>query len=188
MATTTKTAAKKPAAAKATAETSATAETKTETANGAAKTDWMSFSDASNWGAEWTAAAKEHFETMLASFNGDFEELRAQAEDLSEEVQARFKATQARATETNAKIMEAAKEEVSDAVQLASDLTNAKTFADALTVHQSYWTKLFETRMERARELTEATVEAARETLSPVEVPFANFKSFEKFFAFPAKA
>ena len=42
--------------------------------------------------------------------------------------------------------------------------------------------------MERARALTEATVEAARETMTPVETPFANFKAFEKFFAFPVKA
>lgn len=179
MATATKTAAKKTTAKKTT-----TAETTAETANGAAATDWMSFSN----GADWAAAAKEQFETMMNSFGGDFEEFRAQAEELTEEVQARVKATQTRATETNAKIMEAAQEEVSSAVQLASDLSGAKTFADALTIHQSYWTKLFETRMERAREMTEVTVEAARETFTPVEVPFANFKAFEKFFAFPAKA
>lgn len=175
MATTTKTAAEKPAAEKTTAETAT---------NGAAATDWMSFSN----GAEWTAAAKEQFETMMTSFGGDFEGMRTQAEELSAEVQARLKATQTRASENQARLMEAAQEEVSGAVQLANDLTNAKTFADALTIHQSYWTKLFETRMERTRELTEATVETARETFTPIDVPFANFKAFEKFFVFPAKA
>ncbi|WP_425409642.1 phasin family protein [Hyphococcus sp.] len=174
MATTTKTAAKKTAAKKATAEKKMTD----------AATDWMSISG----GSEWADVAKEQFETMLRSFGGDFEEMRAQAEELSEEMQTRFKSTQERASENQARLMEAAQEEVSGAVQLANELTTAKSFVEALNIQQSYWTKLFETRMERARELTEATVETARETMTPVEMPFANFKAFEKFFVYPAKA
>ncbi len=174
----------------ATAKTTATKKTaakKTTARNGAAKpetADIMSFGDS----AEWANAAKNQFDTMLNAFGGDFEDMRAKAEEMSEEVQARFKATQDRAAQTNAMLIEAAQEEVTDAVQLASDLSGAKTFADALTIQQSYWTKLFETRLERARDITEASVEAARDTLSPVEAPFANFNPFEKFFAFPAKA
>jgi hypothetical protein len=160
---------------------------KTAASNGAQKIDFTNMMSFAN-GAEWAETAKEQFETMMSSFGGNFEDMRAQAEEMTEEMQTRFKTTQDRAAQTNAKLMEAAQEEMSGAVQLASDLTNAKTFADALTVQQSYWAKLFETRMERAREMTEATVEAARETMTPVETPFANFKAFEKFFAFPAKA
>ncbi|WDI30293.1 phasin family protein [Hyphococcus flavus] len=172
---TTKTAAKKTTAKKTTAS------------NGAQMTDFTDMMSFAN-GANWAETAKEQFETMMTSFGGNFEDMRAQAEEMTEEVQARFKATQDRAQETNAMLMEAAQEEVADAVQLASDLTNAKTFADALTVQQSYWTKLFETRMERAREMTEATVEVTRENMASVETPFASFKGFEKFFAFPVKA
>ncbi len=175
MATTTKTTAKKTAAKKTTAD------------NGAKASDFtnvMSFGDS----AEWVNTAKEQFETAMSSFGGNFEDMRAQAEELTEEVQSRLKSTQERAAETNARLMEAAQEEVSGAVQLANELTSAKSFADALTIQQSYWTKLFETRMERAREITETSVETARETFAPVEAQFAPFKGFEKFFAFPAKA
>ncbi|WP_411817523.1 phasin family protein [Hyphococcus sp. DH-69] len=173
---TTKTAAKK------TTTTKSTTAKKAETTSPVA--DIMSFSN----GAEWTAKAKEQFESMMESFGENLEEARAKNEELAEELQARFKSSQERVNETNAFLMEAAQEEVSETVQFASDLTNAKSFADALTIQQSYWKKLFENRIERARELTETTVETARETMTPVEVPFANFKSFEKFFAFPVKA
>lgn len=147
-------------------------------------TDMMSFAN----NAEWTETAKEQFETMMSSFTGNFEDMREQAQELAETAQARIKTAQDRASETNARLMEAAQEEMTDAVQFASDLGKAKTFADALTVQQSYWTNLLETRMERAREMTEATVDVARETMTPVEMPFANMKAFEKFFAFPVKA
>lgn len=167
MATTTKTAAKK-----------ATAAPKKETA------DVMSFAN----GADWAVNAKEQFDTMMSSFTGNFEEVRAQSEVFAETAQARLKAVQERAAKNNARLMEAAQEDMSSAVQFASDLGKAKTFADALNVQQTYWKNVFETGMARTRELTEASVEAARETMTPAEMPFANMKAFEKFFAFPAKA
>lgn len=168
---TTKTAAKKIPAA----------ETVTKTVE---PVDMMSFATSS----EWAETAKAQFEKMMSSFSGNFDEMREQSEDIAEKAKARLQAVQERAAKTNAELMEAAQEEMTNAVQFASDLGKARSFSDALTVQQSYWTNLFETRMERARALTEATVEAARETMTPVETPFANFKAFEKFFAFPAKA
>lgn len=144
----------------------------------------MSFAN----GAEWAETAKEQFETMVSSFTGNFEEIRDQAQELAETAQERIKTAQDRAAATNARLMEAAQEEVTEAVQFASEIGKAKTFADALEVQQSYWTGLFETRMERARELTQATVDVARETMTPADMPFANMKAFEKFFAFPSKA
>ncbi len=146
--------------------------------------DVMSFSA----GADWAEKAKEQYETMMSSFTGNFDEMREQAEELAETTQARIKTVQDRATKTNASLMEAAQDEMSQAVQFAQDLGKAKSFTDAVAVHQSYWTNLFETRMARTRELTEATVETARETMTPVELPFTNMKAFEKFFAFPLKA
>ncbi len=181
--TTTKTAAKK--IADAATETAAEIETNArDVASEAA--DVMSFSSAS--AADWAKNAQEQFEAMMSSFTGNFDDMRAQAEDLSETAQARIKAAQDHAAKTNARLMEAAQEEMTSAVQFASDLGKAKTFADALSVQQTYWTKLFETRMAHARELTERSVEAARETMTPVETPFANMKALEKFFAFPLKA
>lgn len=150
---------------------------KTETIDGAA-----------NNSADWAAAAQDQFETALNSFGGDFDEIRTKAEELTEQVQARLTATQEHAAQTNARLMEAAQEEVSSTVQLANDLTNAKSFADALTIQQTYWSNLFETRLTNARELTEKSVETARETFAPVATSFGDTKAFEKFFAFPAKA
>jgi len=139
-------------------------------------------------GAEWAEKAKDQFETMMSSFTGNVDEVRAQNEKLVETAQERIKAAQERAVKTNARLMEAAQEDMTSTVQFASDLGKAKTFADALNVQQSFWKTMFETRMERTREMTEAASEAAREAMAPVEMPFANAKMFEKFFAFPAKA
>lgn len=144
----------------------------------------MSFSN----GTEWVEKSKEQFETMMSSFGGNFEEMREQAEELAETAQARMKRVQDCAAKNNACLIEAAQEEVSSTVQYAQDLTKAKSVTDAMALHQSYWSTLFENRMARAREITETTVDTARETMTPVEFPFANMKAFEKFFAFPAKA
>ncbi|MEZ5894094.1 MAG: phasin family protein [Parvularculaceae bacterium] len=160
-----------------------TAEPKTETKTVEAF-DVMSFSNPT----EWATNAKEQFDSMMSSFGGNFEDMRDQVEELAETAQERMKIAQERAVQTNTRLMEAAQEEMTSAVQFASDLGKATTFADALTLHQTYWSKLFETRMERMREFTEATVETARETMTPVETPFANMKAFEKFFAFPVKS
>ena len=166
MATTTKTAAE------------ATAAPKKETV------DAMSFAN----GADWAVNAKEQFDTMVSSFTGNFDEIRSESEKFAETAQARLKAVQERAAKNNARLMEAAQEDMTSAVQFASDLGKAKTFVDALNVQQSYWKTVFETGMARTREMTEATVEAARETMTPAELPFANMKAFEKFFVFPVKA
>ena len=173
MATTTK----KTAAKKATAP-----KTETKTID---MTDMMSFGAS----ADWAEKAKEQFDTMMSSFGGNFEDMRADAEGFAETAQARMQSVQEQATKTNTRLMEAAQEEMKDAAQLATDLGQAKSFTDVLSVQQAYWTKLFETRMAHAREMTEATVETARETMTPVEMPaFTNMKTFEKFFAFPIKA
>ncbi|WP_375205403.1 phasin family protein [Hyphococcus sp.] len=179
MATTTKTAAKKTADA----ATKVASEIDTEI-KALEMPDVMSFSSA----ADWAESAKEQFETMMSSFTGNFDDMRTQAENLAETAQARMKRVQDHAAKTNACLMEAAQEEMTSAVQFASDLGKAKTFADALSVQQSYWTKVLENRMAHARTLTESSVETARETMTPMETPFANMKAFEKFFAFPAKA
>jgi hypothetical protein len=164
------------------ATTKKTAETTTAAKNMTA--DMMSFGN----GAEWAENAKEQFETMMSSFTGNFDDLRTQGEEFAETAQARLKAVQERAAKNNARLMEVAQEDMTTTVQFASDLGKAKTFADALSVQQSFWTNMFETRMERTREMTEAAAEAAREVMTPAEMPFANTKMFEKFFAFPAKA
>ncbi len=174
MATTKKTAAKKVAAPA----------TETKAVESPVMPDIMSFSSA----ADWTETAKQQFETMMSSFTGNFGDMRAQAEGLAETTQARMKTVQDHAAETNTRLMEAAQEEMTSAVQFANDLSKAKSFADALSVQQSYWTKLFETRMAHAREISERSVATARETMTPIDTPFANMKAFEKFFAFPMKA
>lgn len=139
----------------------------------------------------FTNAAREQMETLVTAFSGNAEEMREQAEALNEEVRTRFEKTQKHVNEINNELIEAARTEMSDAVQLANDLTQAKTFADALEVQRGYWSKLFETRVERARELTEDSVEFVRENVTPANNAFPTYfdtKAFEKFFPFATKA
>ena len=139
----------------------------------------------------FTNAAREQMETLVTAFSGNAEEIREQAEALNEEVRTRFEKTQKHVTEVNNELIEAARTEVSDAVQFANDLTQAKTFADAIEIQRGYWSKLFETRIERARELTEDSVEFVRENATPANNAFPTYfdtKAFEKFFPFATKA
>ncbi len=140
---------------------------------------------------DFTAAARDQFETAIQSFNGNMTGLREQAEELTGDMRARFEKTQGHINTVNAGLMEAAQTEVADAVQFANDLAQAKTFADALDVQRNYWTNLLETRVECCREMTEASVNVAREAMTPAATSFGSFydaSAFEKFFPFGAKA
>lgn len=139
----------------------------------------------------FTSAAREQMETFVSAFNGNADEMREKAEALNEEIRTRLEKTQKHVTEVNSELMEAARTEVSDAVQLANDLTQAKSFADALELQRGYFAKLFETRIERARDLTEDSVAFVRETATPPNGAFSAYfdaKAFEKFFPFAGKA
>ncbi len=137
---------------------------------------------------DYTAAAREQFDTMMQAFTGNSEEMREKAEEAFGEMRTRFEATQKRAADINANLVEAAQTEASEAVQFANDLVKANSFTDALDIQRNYWTNLFETRVERTRKLTEATVESARENLTPVSSDFGKIfdtSAFENMFRFP---
>ena len=153
----------------------------------AAKAETNAFETA----GEFAENAQEYFSEFLANFTDASEDLREQAEDITADVRARFEKQQQLAADVNAELVEAAKSEVSDAVQFASDLGKAKTFADALEIQQAYWTNLFETRTSRTQDLTAKSVDAAKEAFAPFKTDFAgafDTSAFEKFFRFPAKA
>lgn len=171
-----------------------TAKTTTKAKTAAAPTDVSENSNDNVFAAaeDFTSAAREQLETLMTSFNGNVEGMREQAEELTGEMRARFEKTQKHIADMNTDMMDAARTEMSEAVQFANDLAQAKTFADALDVQRNYWTNLFETRMERAREMSEASVELARESAMPATGSFANFfdnaKAFENVFPFAPKA
>lgn len=161
--------------------------TKKAPAEKAAKTETNAFETASDFAEN----AQEYYSEFLTNMTDAAEELREQAEDMTADVRARFEKQQKLAADVNAELVEAAKSEVSDAVQFASDLGKAKTFADALEVQQAYWTNLFETRVARTQDLTSKSVDAAKEAFAPFKTDVAgafDTSAFEKFFRFPAKA
>ena len=143
-----------------------------------------------NVAEDMTAAAQDQFQKMTEMFAGNSEELRAQAETLTEEMRVRVEKTQKALADTNAELVEAARTELSDAVQFTNDLTSAKTFADALTVQQNYWTSLFQNRIERAQDMTQNSVDVARESLTPMNASFGSMFDQSKMFGafFPSKA
>lgn len=135
--------------------------------------------------------AQDYFSEFVTKLSASTEEMREHAEDLAEDVRERFETQQKLAADVNAEIAEAAKTEISDAVQFASDLGQAKTFADALQVQQAYWSNLFETRVARTQDLTAKSVDAAKEAFTPykTDLPSAfDMSAFQKFFSFPTKA
>lgn len=145
--------------------------------------------DAFTAGESFSAAANDQFQTVLNAFTENAETLRTQTEDAMAAFRSNFEATQSRLQSVGAEMVEAARTEASEAVTFVNELARAKTIADALEIQRSYWTNLFETRVERTRELAKTSVEAARESFEPFSKSFATpaFASFEKFFPFATK-
>lgn len=129
--------------------------------------------------------ARTQFERLYANFNDQAETFRGQANELIEAVRTNAEATREHIKSMNAELVEAARTEMAEAVDFANELARAKTVADAFEIQRSYWTRLFETRVERARGLANASVEAARETMEPLSKTLAAAWSpaaFERFF------
>lgn len=160
-----------------------------KTAPKSAKTAETTFEDATAFG--WGDAAREQYETALKTFNDNAEKLRTQTEEALETARVGFDAANERMRVAGADAMTVAREEMTEAAEFMNDLARARTISDALAIQQGYWTKLFETRVERARAMTEASVEATREAFEPMTrnyaSAFAFAPSFEKFFPFSAK-
>ena len=130
--------------------------------------------------------ARSQFERLYTNFNDQAETLRGQTDELMQTVRANVETTQAHLKSVNAELVEAARTEIAEAVDFANELARAKTVADALEIQRTYWTRLFETRVERVRGLTNSSVEVARETIEPFSKSFAAAFSptaFERFFA-----
>ncbi len=140
--------------------------------------------------ATFSNAARDQFDTLLTAFNDQAETFRGQTEELMQTVRGNFETAQTRFQSVNADLLNAAREEMAEAVDFANELTRAKTFTDALEIQRAYWTNLFQTRVERTRELTNTAVEATRESFEPFSKSFSTAftpASFEKLFPFAAK-
>ena len=135
--------------------------------------------------------ARAQYEDMMRQFTDNAETIREQSEEFAAELRARIEKHQQLAADVNAEIVEAAKTEISDAVQFANDLGRAKTLSDALEIQQDYWTKLFQNRLARTQDLTAKSVDAAKEAFTPFNADFGGMfdtSAMEKMFRFPAKA
>lgn len=175
----------------ATASRKTAAKKATKSANKTADTATFAATDAFKSIESMGMQAQQQFADAMSQFTGKAEDMREYAENITAELTARFEAQQQLATEINADFVEAAKTEITDAVQFTSDLGAAKSVADAMEIQQAYWTNLFQTRTTRMQDLTAKTVEATKETISPAATDFGAFfdtSAFEKMFAFPAKA
>lgn len=139
----------------------------------------------------WGEAARDQYETAMRAFADNAEQFRAQAKEAYEQAREGFDLANERLRAVNADMIAAAREEMAGAVEFANDLARAKTLTDALEIQRGYWTKLFETRVERARSLTEASTEAARDAFAPMSrtfsTAFAIAPGFDKFFPFGSK-
>jgi hypothetical protein len=165
--------------------------TKKTAPKSAKTTTETTFEDATAYAGAWGEAAREQYETALKTFNDNAEKFRTQTEDAIETARQGFDAANERMRAAGADAMTVAREEMNEAVEFVNELARARTIGDALTIQQGYWTKLFETRVERARAMTEASVEATREAFEPMTRNYASAFSFapafEKFFPFSAK-
>lgn len=141
--------------------------------------------------AGFADAARGQYETALKTFNDNAEMMRAHAEESFAAARVGFETAGEKLRAVSADAMTQAREEMTGAVEFANELSRAKTLGDALEIQRNYWTKLFETRVERARAMTEASVEASRSAFEPLNKSFGSAlsftPSFDKFFPFASK-
>ncbi len=139
----------------------------------------------------FTDAARDQYESALRTFNDTAEKFRVDAEEAIAAAREGFDTANERMKAVNADVMTAAREEITEAVEFASELARAKSVGDAFEIQRSYYTKLFETRSERLRALTEASTDAARAAFEPMTKGYASAfsfaPSFDKFFPFSSK-
>lgn len=178
MATATKKAAPAAKPAAKTAET--TVETAAASVNAAAD-NAFAFSD----------AARGQYDAMLKSFNENAEELHGRTQEMFEAAREGFENVQTNMQSVGAEAMDAARQEMTDAVDFANELTRAKTIADALEIQRDYATRLFEARVDRFRTMTQTTVDAVRETVEPMSrtmtTAFGKAPTFTTVFPFASK-
>lgn len=129
------------------------------------------------------AMMTDQFESAFAAFTDNTDTMREQAEDVMQTMRSNMEQTGERMQALNTDVVNAARDEISGAVDLANDLAQAKTLADAMELQRDYWTSLFETRMEFARNMTSAAVDTMRESAEPLQEAF-NAPAMEKFFPF----
>ena len=113
-------------------------------------------------------AAREQYDALLKSLNENAEEFQGRTQEFFDATREGFETAQSRLQEASAEAMDAARQEMTEAVDFANDLARAKTVADALEIQREYWTRLFETRVERTRDATQAAVDAMREVVEPM--------------------
>lgn len=141
--------------------------------------------------AAFADAARDQYETALKSFNDSAEKIRVQTEETMTTARESFEAAGERMRAVSVDAMTAAREEMTEALDFANELARAKSISAALEIQRDYWTRLFETRVERARAVHEASVEATRDAFEPFNRSFTTAFSFapafDKFFPFGLK-
>lgn len=149
--------------------------------------DFAAFADV----GAFSEAAREHYETALKTFNENAETIRIQTEETLAAARLGFDAANERLRAVSADAVSAARAEMTEAVDFANELAKARSIGDALEIQRGYWTKLFETRVERARAMTQASVDATRDAFEPLNRSYASAfsfaPSFDKFFPFGSK-
>ncbi len=93
--------------------------------------------------------------TDIAKMLGEqSEKLREQMTGLTEVVRERAAAAQHHFQEANTDLMNTARDELHDMMQLQHDLVNADNITDMLELQRDFFSSLMETRMQRMRDLT----------------------------------
>ncbi|MEM6413492.1 MAG: phasin family protein [Pseudomonadota bacterium] len=159
-----------------------------------AKTTNGSSNDLGENAFAFSESAREQYDSLLKSFNENAEQVHDQTQKMMEAAQEGFETAQARFKEVGQEAMDAAQKDMKDAVEFANDLVKTKTVGEALELQRDYWTRFFETRVERTRSMTQSTADAFRDSTQPVSRTISDAMSSTQisnfstaFFPFPSK-
>ncbi|MEO0879340.1 MAG: phasin family protein [Pseudomonadota bacterium] len=128
-------------------------------------------------------AIADQIDSAFATFTESTEAMRDQADEMLSMMQTNFETFSQRTQALNADVLEAARDEMTETVEFMSNLARAESPTDALALQQDFWTSLVENRMAFARDFTNGTVEAMRETAEPTNAAFKT-PAMDTFFPF----
>lgn len=138
----------------------------------------------------FAGAAQDQYAALMKTLGVNSEELQGRTQEMMDASRESFETAQSHFQDASAQMMEAARQEMSDVVDFANELTRARTVSDAFEIQRDYWTRLFETRADRARAMAQSSVDAIRETTEPMqrtmkgafaEPAFGNMSAFFPF-------
>ena len=138
----------------------------------------------------FSSATTDQYDALMNAFTENAGALQEHGQEFLDAARAGFETAQDSFQAVNDVAVAAVQTEMSEAVDFTNELSRATSLNDVIEIQRDYWTRFFEGRVERTRAMTDATVNAMRDSAEPFNKPIAaslGTSGFASFFPFASK-